>query len=220
VLDDAHAQSFIDAAAASIKQCAPQQMLAAHIHEGFERGTAQWRRQADVARVAEGSAGPGRNQAQGALYAVSAAQFLANPLLGQEVFGPASLIIRARDAAQIAALVEQLEGQLTATLLFDEADESLVRQLLPSLQRKAGRILANGWPTGVEVCDAMVHGGPYPATSDVRSTSVGALAMQRFLRPVCYQNFPDMLLPVPLRADNPLQVVRRVDGIRRSPGAV
>jgi NADP-dependent aldehyde dehydrogenase len=109
-------------------------------------------------------------------------------------------------------LIDHLEGQLTATVLFDESDLQLVAALLPRLERKVGRILANGWPTGVEVCEAMVHGGPFPATSDGRSTSVGALAMRRFLRPVCYQNLPETLLPFALRNDNPLRLMRRVDG--------
>ena len=105
-----------------------------------------------------------------------------------------------------------LEGQLTATLLFDGADEPLVAPLVPLLADRAGRVLANGWPTGVEVSHAMVHGGPFPATSDTRTTSVGALAIQRFLRPVCFQNLPDRLLPAALRADNPYRAPRRIDG--------
>jgi 2,5-dioxopentanoate dehydrogenase len=105
-----------------------------------------------------------------------------------------------------------LAGQLTATVLFDPEDAPLVAELLPRLERKVGRIIGNGWPTGVEVCRAMVHGGPYPATTDVRSTSVGALAIQRFLRPICYQNLPDDLLPPALRAANPFGLPRRVDG--------
>ena len=95
-------------------------------------------------------------------------------------------------------------------MLFDPEDEPLV----PLLAEKAGRVLANGWPTGVEVSHAMVHGGPYPATSDSRTTSVGALAIARFLRPVCFQDMPDSLLPAALREDNPYGVVRRIDGVR------
>jgi len=105
-----------------------------------------------------------------------------------------------------------LEGQLTATVLFDDEDAGLVSALLPRLERNVGRIIGNGWPTGVEVCHAMVHGGPFPATTDGRSTSVGSLAIQRFLRPVCYQNLPDGLLPAALRNENPLKLTRRVDG--------
>ncbi|MBC7211972.1 MAG: aldehyde dehydrogenase (NADP(+)), partial [Pseudomonas sp.] len=107
-----------------------------------------------------------------------------------------------------------LEGQLTATLHLDAADLDCALQLLPTLERKAGRILINGWPTGVEVCDAMVHGGPFPATSDTRGTSVGTAAILRFLRPVCYQDFPDALLPTALQQGNPLHLRRLLDGRR------
>jgi 2,5-dioxopentanoate dehydrogenase len=132
--------------------------------------------------------------------------------LHEEIFGAASLVIRCPDVAALRAVLERLEGQLTATLHMDPEDADAVRALLPVLERKAGRILANGWPTGVEVCDAMVHGGPFPATSDSRTTSVGTLAIRRFLRPVCYQDIPDSLLPEALRDGNPLGLWRRVDG--------
>src|SRR5262249_33006189 len=109
-------------------------------------------------------------------------------------------------------VITGLEGQLTAALHLDEADYALAARLLPALERKAGRILANGWPTGVEVAPAMVHGGPYPATSDPRTTSVGTLAREPFLRPVCYQNIADTLLPAALKHDNPLGLARLVNG--------
>jgi hypothetical protein len=109
-------------------------------------------------------------------------------------------------------LLEHMEGQLTVTLQMDDADLADARMLLPVLERKAGRVLVNGFPTGVEVAHAMVHGGPFPATSDGRSTSVGTLAIQRFLRPVCYQDFPAALLPEALQDGNPLHIPRRLDG--------
>ena len=96
-------------------------------------------------------------------------------------------------------MIASLEGQLTATIHMDEEDHAAARTLLPLLERKAGRILANGWPTGVEVADAMVHGGPYPASTNFGATSVGTMAIRRFLRPVCYQNIPEALLPEDLR---------------------
>jgi NADP-dependent aldehyde dehydrogenase len=128
------------------------------------------------------------------------------------VFGAASIIVKCSGISEMAEVIARLEGQLTATIQLDPADEADAAQLVPLLREKAGRLLANGWPTGVEVTHAMVHGGPYPATSDVRSTSVGTLAMTRFLRPVCYQDMPDALLPPALRADNPWRLTRRVDG--------
>jgi len=133
-------------------------------------------------------------------------------LLQEEVFGPTTIVIEVEDRAQLAAALHGLRGQLTATLI-GEADELLEhRWLTDVLQEKVGRILLNGYPTGVEVCDAMVHGGPYPATSDARGTSVGTLAIDRFLRPVCFQNYPDALLPEALQDSNPLGIRRLVDG--------
>ena len=110
------------------------------------------------------------------------------------------------------ATIADLEGQLTATLQMEESDQADAARLLPTLSRKVGRVLANGWPTGVEVTHAMVHGGPFPSTSDGRSTSVGTLAMMRFLRPVCYQDVADAVLPPALQAANPWQLNRRVEG--------
>ena len=130
----------------------------------------------------------------------------------EEVFGAASLVIRCPDVETMLRLAEGLEGQLTATILMDEGDLEAARLLLPVLERKVGRILVNGYPTGVEVSHAMVHGGPYPSTSDGRSTSVGTLAIRRFLRPVCYQDLPEALLPEALREGNPLGLWRRLDG--------
>jgi NADP-dependent aldehyde dehydrogenase len=212
LIDSPDADAFIAAAARSLRECPAQQMLAAGIYAGFEHGVARLRAQSAVDITAEGGVGMGVNLAQPVLLTVRAAQFIADPSLAREVFGPASLIIRAANLQEVVALLDQLEGQLTATLLFDEADIPMVSGLIPRLEQIAGRIVANGWPTGVQVCEAMVHGGPFPATSDGRSTSVGSLAMQRFLRPVCYQNFPDLLLPPALRAGNPLHVPRRMDG--------
>ena len=112
------------------------------------------------------------------------------------MFGPLGLIVLAEDEAEMHAVARSLKGQLTCTLHMDQGDAELGRSLLPVLERKAGRLLANGFPTGVEVCDAMVHGGPYPASTNFGgATSVGTLAIRRFLRPVCYQNIPEAILP-------------------------
>jgi 2,5-dioxopentanoate dehydrogenase len=146
------------------------------------------------------------------LFQVSARDFAADEALAAEVFGPVSIIVRAQNLDELASALGAMEGQLTATVLFDQSDEPAAARLLPALERKAGRILGNSWPTGVEVCHAMVHGGPFPATSDSRTTSVGTLAIERFLRPVCYQNLPESLLPEALKESNPWKVPRRVDG--------
>jgi alpha-ketoglutaric semialdehyde dehydrogenase len=146
------------------------------------------------------------------LFATDAASFLADPDLQEEVFGSSSLVIRCPDMATMRAVAEHLEGQLTATVFTGDADTEAARLLFPTLERKAGRLLFNGWPTGVEVSHAMVHGGPFPATSDSRTTSVGTLAIRRFLRPVCYQDVPADLLPEAVRDGNPLNLWRRVEG--------
>jgi 2,5-dioxopentanoate dehydrogenase len=122
--------------------------------------------------------------------------------------------VRCRDAGAMREVLQAMEGQLTVTLHIDPADEPMARELLPLLERKAGRILVNGFPTGVEVSHAMVHGGPFPATSDPRSTSVGSLAIRRYLRPVCYQDFPPALLPEVVRDEGARSLPRLVDGKR------
>jgi NADP-dependent aldehyde dehydrogenase len=116
-------------------------------------------------------------------------------LLVEEVFGPLGIIVTANDRAQMIRIAEEIEGQLTCTLHLDDDDHAEASRLMAILEHKAGRILANSFPTGVEVCDSMVHGGPYPASTNFGATSVGTLAIRRFLRPVCYQNIPDSLLP-------------------------
>ena len=135
-----------------------------------------------------------------------------DPLLQEEVFGPTTVAVEVQDDEQLRAALLGLRGQLTATLIGEAEDFEAYAWLVPLLEEKVGRILINGYPTGVEVCDAMVHGGPYPATSDARGTSVGTLAIDRFLRPVCYQNYPQALLPEALRDANPLALRRLVNG--------
>ena len=133
------------------------------------------------------------------LYRVSGKDWLTNHALGEEVFGPLGLIVTVADFDEMLAIARSLQGQLTCTIHMDAADTEEGKALMPVLERKAGRLLANGFPTGVEVCDAMVHGGPYPASTNFGATSVGTLSIRRFLRPVCYQNMPQYLLPEDLR---------------------
>ncbi|MDP3070875.1 MAG: aldehyde dehydrogenase (NADP(+)) [Opitutaceae bacterium] len=144
--------------------------------------------------------------------ATSAKQFLEHPELATEAFGPFTLLVLADNASELAACAAALEGQLTATIHGNAADLAGARPLLATLERIAGRIVVNAFPTGVEVCPAMNHGGPYPATSDSRYTSVGTAAILRFARPVCYQGFPADLLPDALMNANPLGLLRLVDG--------
>jgi NADP-dependent aldehyde dehydrogenase len=149
-----------------------------------------------------------------ALFEVDAGTFSKTPELAEEVFGPASLVVRYGSEEEILSIARSLEGNLTATIHAGAGDEELEEQLLAILETKAGRVLFAGFPTGVEVCQAMVHGGPFPATSDGRSTSVGGRAIERFVRPVCYQDAPAHLLPEELRSENPAGILRIVNGER------
>ncbi|MGY0834572.1 aldehyde dehydrogenase (NADP(+)) [Azospirillum argentinense] len=203
---------FVASAAEALGGSAAPTMLTPGIHAAFDAGVAALAGNARVATLARGLDGDGPNRCRAALFATTADAFLDDPALREEVFGAASLLIRCPDLESVRAVAERLDGQLTATLQMDAADTKAAAALLPTLERKAGRILANGWPTGVEVCHAMVHGGPFPATSDGRTTSVGTAAIERFLRPVCYQDIPADLLPEALRDGNPLGLWRRFDG--------
>jgi NADP-dependent aldehyde dehydrogenase len=153
-----------------------------------------------------------RTESQPSVATTTAQNFLAHPALATEAFGPFTLIIVAENADEIATCAAALEGQLTATVHGTAADLAGARALLTILEQVAGRVLLNGFPTGVEVCPAMNHGGPYPATSDVRFTSVGTAAIYRFARPMCYQGFPNELLPPALQNANPLGLLRLVNG--------
>jgi NADP-dependent aldehyde dehydrogenase len=205
-------ERFITAAAAALTNTAAGQMLSPAICGNYQRGVERLKSDASVSHLASGTTAGTGSLATGMLFQAEAQHFLAHAALAEEVFGPASLVIRCQDVAQLAQVLNSLEGQLTATLQLEAADHQAAAQLLPILERRVGRILVNGWPTGVEVCHAMVHGGPYPATSDSRVTSVGTRAIERFLRPVCYQDVPQALLPPELRDAEPLHLRRLVDG--------
>lgn len=187
-------------------------MLTPGIHQAYGHGVDTLGGQTGVELIAQGQEGATNCSAQARLFTCTAQHFLSNPVLSEEIFGPASLLVRCDSLEELLTVAEHLEGQLTATLHATTKDYVWASRLLPILERKAGRILFNGFPTGVEVAHAMVHGGPFPSTSDSRSTSVGATAIDRFLRPVCYQNFPADLLPRCLQDENPLGVPRLVDG--------
>lgn len=193
--------AFAATLAAKARAVPPGVMLHAGIADAFTRAVGAMQ---GVEWLAQGGAHVAR---------VDAATFLARPELAHEVFGPFTLLVTVRDTAELRAVASQLEGQLTATLHGTEADLAAAADLIALLARKAGRILCNGFPTGVEVSHAMNHGGPYPATTDVRFTSVGSAAILRFARPVCYQNLPDPLLPEPLKNANPLKLLRLVNGV-------
>jgi NADP-dependent aldehyde dehydrogenase len=204
--------AFTAAATTALAAKGAGTMLTAGIHDAYNSGIARFGATKGLRLVAQGSTEGIGCSAQAALYEVDAADFIGNPELQDEIFGPAALVVRFDSEEQMLQAAEQLHGQLTATVHVKPADHALAAKLLPVLERKAGRVLFNGFPTGVEVSHAMVHGGPFPATSDSRTTSVGASAIDRFLRPVCYQNLPAELLPEALRDDNPLRLARVLDG--------
>ncbi len=187
-------------------------MLAAGICAAYRHGVERCARTAGVQRLAQGKGGEGETQGSAALFTTDASTFLASPGLMDEVFGPSTLVVQCSFRAQMLETARRLEGQLTASVHGTPAELAASRELLAILETKAGRLVFNGFPTGVEVCHAMVHGGPYPATSDGRSTSVGTQAVLRFLRPMSYQNFPDEALPEELKEGNPLGLWRLVDG--------
>ena len=166
--------------------------IAKAYHEGTARVAASAGTQTLLTTMCEG------RTATPFLFMTSGASWLANEELGEEVFGPLGIIIRARDADERMKIASGLAGQLTCTIHMDDADTPAAQALMPTLERKAGRLLVHGFPTGVEVTDTMVHGGPYPASTNFGATSVGTLSIRRFVRPVCYQNMPDALLPLDL----------------------
>lgn len=210
-IDGPALRAFEKAAAAAIDAAAAQTMLTPPIHASYREGVARLASHRAVERLGEGPAG-GPFAARAALFATTADALLSHAELRDEVFGPASLVVRCADADALHRVLKSLEGQLTIAVHLGERDAPLFAALRPTLERRAGRILVNGFGTGVEVGHAMVHGGPFPATSDPRTTSVGARAIERFLRPVSYQDVPDALLPDALRDANPLRVPQRIDG--------
>ncbi len=185
--------SFLSQVAGHLEAVTPGTMLTPEILAGYSSGVSE--RSSD-ARLTKHHCG---DESAPALFSVDAPTFLADAALREELFGPAAIAVRCASEAEMIEVAVALEGQLTATVHFEAGDLPLVRDLLPALTRMAGRVVANGYPTGVEVNSAMHHGGPYPATTDSRSTSVGTAAILRFVRPVAYQGFPSELLPPELR---------------------
>ena len=204
-------EAFIRGASGSIGQAAAATMLSPGIHKAYSDGVAAVGANAAVDLLARGAEG-GPYQGQAAFFSTTAEAFIKDHSLRDEMFGAASILVRCKDIDALMAVIDDLEGQLTAAIHADAGDQAVAAQLLPHLENRAGRILFNGFGTGVEVCHAMVHGGPWPATSDTRFTSVGSLAIMRFLRPVCYQDVPADLLPPELKDGNPLHVPRRLNG--------
>jgi alpha-ketoglutaric semialdehyde dehydrogenase len=192
----------------------PGTMLHAGICDSYRKTVEQIAGSGKLQFLSESTAeaDPGQTQGRPAVFSTDASNYLSNPEFQAEVFGPYTLLVEARDATQLLAVAQSLRGQLTATLHATPEDLTEAAPLLSVLQEKAGRLVLNGFPTGVEVCPAMQHGGPYPASTDPRFTSVGTAAIQRWARAVCFQGFPQEFLPVTLQNSNPLGILRTVNG--------
>lgn len=204
-------EALRDAIAKRVADAPAHTMLTPGIHASYLNGLAAMEN-AGARRLAQGLPASAEVDGQSALLEVDGQDFLSEALLAQEVFGPSALLVTVEDEAELLAVARSLKGQLSAAMHLEESDLLLARRLLPVLERRTGRIVVNAFAHPQEVTCATVHGGPFPATSDSRFTSVGMTSIERFLRPVAYQGFPDALLPQALRESNPLQLVRQVDG--------
>jgi 2,5-dioxopentanoate dehydrogenase len=164
-------------------------------------------------QTANGAPSEGGFSVQPVLLETTAAEFFADPSLAEEVFGPTTLVVHCNEPEAMLRAAHSLHGHLTASILGTDRDLQENAELFHVLESKVGRVIFNGFPTGVEVCHAMVHGGPYPATSDGRSSSVGSLAIFRFARPIAYQGLPEAALPDALKSANPLKILRLWNGV-------
>src|SRR5579871_1151725 len=213
-LNDQALTPFIETLAERLSQTAPATMLYAGIREAYGRGIERLQQTEGVKQQTHPTtpADPALTQANAAIFTTDAQTFLQTHALSEEVFGPSSLLVVCGSPEEMEAVANGLEGQLTATIHGTPEDLRDYRGLVAVLETKAGRLIFNGFPTGVEVCAAMQHGGPYPATTDSRTTSVGTAAILRFARPVCYQDFPQEALPVELQDANAHGIWRLLDG--------
>ena len=211
--DGSDATTFVSKLQRSVDDSAPFHLLTGVIRSSYNEGLAARKKKSVVKTVAEKLPGNGKSLTVGAaLFETDAQSFFKDPALAEEIFGPATLLVRHSRREEVLRAAHELEGHLTATIHGTEQDLRDFAELIAILERKVGRLVFNGFPTGVEVSHAMVHGGPYPSTSDGRSTSVGTQAIFRFTRPVCYQGFPDVALPDALKDSNPLGIWRLIDG--------
>ncbi|KJZ62940.1 aldehyde dehydrogenase (NADP(+)) [Pseudomonas fluorescens] len=204
-------EAMLAAMVKRVTETSARTMLTPGIHASYLSGLAAME-SLGANRVAEGSLSNADFEGQSMLHEVDGRHFLTETVLAQEVFGPSALLVNVKDEDELLAVARALKGQLSAAMQLDERDMPLAHRLLPVLERRTGRIVVNAFAHPQEVSFATIHGGPFPATSDSRFTSVGMTSIERFLRPVSYQGFPDALLPEPLREVNPLGLPRLVDG--------
>jgi NADP-dependent aldehyde dehydrogenase len=206
-------KSFTAAVAELIGAAPPGTMLYDGIRRAFDDGVAAFSNVPGVTVAARAAAAdPSKNQAAPTVFATDAQTFLRNRALSHEVFGPSTLVVTGKSKEEMERIARSLDGHLTATIHGTAADLEEYRELISILETKVGRLIFNGFPTGIEPCNAVHHGGPYPATTDARTTSIGTTAIERFVRPVCYQDFPQSALPPELRDGNPRKIWRLVEG--------
>lgn len=205
-------KTFIHDLGKAIQKVAPAPMLHAGIVKAYKENKGVALLQDGVHLVAESETEVKANEGLPTVATVDAQTYLKNPLLHKEVFGPYSLVIRCADANEMLQVAQHMEGQLTSTLMATGNDILKNEALVDAVKNSCGRLIMNSVPTGVEVCLSMHHGGPFPATTDARFTSVGADAIKRFARPICFQNWSNELLPAELKNENPLNFLRRVNG--------
>ena len=210
--DSTEASEFSAELRKRVSEAQPYALLTAGITREYSRATKVRAEQIPLASEAAGTEKENAQMATAKLFAATIEDLLAHPSLAEEIFGPDTLLVQCNNARDYLRAARALEGHLTATIFGDEDDLIANRELIQVLEQKAGRLIFNGFPTGVEVSHAMVHGGPYPSTSDPRFTSVGSLAIYRFARPVCFQGFPQSLLPAEVQDANPLGIRRLRDG--------
>ena len=203
---------FITKLSEEIMQIEPGVMLHPNIVGAYDSNKNNALSQNGLELVAQYDQAVAENVARQAVTTVLGKAFLENPTLHQEVFGPFTMVVQCEDKKQLEEIILKLEGQLTGTVISEENEVMAYQGVLESLRNRVGRIIFNGVPTGVEVCPSMVHGGPYPASTDSRFSAVGVDAVKRWVRPFSYQDWPDQMLPEALKNENPLKLIRRING--------
>lgn len=205
--------NFISLLGNEIRQTIPTYMVHEGIAKNYQAKKDEVLAQKGIKLEATGERDLEEGRGLATIASVTARDYLHNSIMHEEVFGPYSLIVKCEDKTQLIKVISNMEGQLTTTIIGNDNDLAVYKDVIGALEDISGRIIINGVPTGVEVCGAMHHGGPYPATTDARFTSVGTEAIKRFVRPICYQDFPDKLLPAELKNDNPLNIIRKLNNV-------
>ena len=209
-IESPQTHTFLNALKDAFSEITPASMLHPNIQKAYTKGKNEVAVHAGLLSATKQAVEP--NDGEGAIYQVSASVFSKNPRMHEEVFGPMSLVVICENIKELVTIIKKLDGQLTGTIIGDSLHMDQYHTIIEALKNRVGRIIFNGVPTGVEVCAAMQHGGPFPASTDARFTAVGVMSMRRWLRPISFQNWPDDLLPLALQDANPLKIWRILDG--------